>query len=288
MSEARCAGSRTWHKAPHLSYPHPILLTREEVHVQGGRHEHHSQVGLAGQQVTNLQQQPGQQPLPLRHSTKRQQGRSQHTRRGGTGPPKELTAAASCAAPAGTSRTERLPPFPGRGQPPRPHQDEQEVGKAVALVDLVHHLAAGVEGGARDAGWVVAVAVQVCACAYARGGGWGDAGAVGCESCCGRCARTGTPPSLSPCPKGLQPRPAAAAPQGHRGLTRCVTCASGSRATPVSMRSSTPLVQNMREEEGPPRDSRRMLYPTFSPVDSPRSAATRSATAGWVAGVCWW
>ncbi len=32
--------------------------------------------------------------------------------------------------------------------------------------------------------------------------------------------------------------------------TRCVTCASGVRPAPVSMRSSTPLVQNMREEAG--------------------------------------
>lgn len=89
----------------------------------------------------------------------------------------------------------------------------------------------------------------------------------------------------------LLPRP----PLPQRGIggpparrpTRWVTRASGSRATPVSMRSSTPLVQNMREEAGPPRDSSRMLYPTLSPVGSPRSAATRSATAlRWV-GVGW-
>jgi hypothetical protein len=64
--------------------------------------------------------------------------------------------------------------------------------------------------------------------------------------------------------------------------TRWVTFASGSRPAPVSMRSSTPLVANMSELAGPPLESSLMVYPTFSPHDSPRSAATRSATAtGW-------
>ena len=39
----------------------------------------------------------------------------------------------------------------------------------------------------------------------------------------------------------------------------------------VSMRSSTPLVQNMTELCGPPRVSSRMLYPMVSPMVSPRS-----------------
>eukprot|EP00951_Prasinocladus_malaysianus_P042188 scaffold507456_cov31-Prasinocladus_malaysianus.AAC.1 len=44
----------------------------------------------------------------------------------------------------------------------------------------------------------------------------------------------------------------------------------------------------MRDELGPPLDSSLMVYPTESPGDSPRSAATRSATEtalilrGWV------